>query len=203
MVTVSQGVVTASQGVNTSDPLRGSESHGPKLPGSSRAGRPPGYTSHPSETEPGVLALVGHWREEELDAHLRRLALLLGWWPYHTRYSWRSEGGFPDWILLKPPRLLIVECKRQGLWPTPPKRGRGGRWSIGQAQWLRRWSRQPGAEVYLLWPSDALGDIAVLLQDGPAPEMPCVRRTAAVLAAVEEYGDAWSTRTPTGPAGPA
>lgn len=132
-----------------------------------------------------MLALVGHWREEELDNHIRRTALLLGWWPYHTRYSWRSEGGFPDWLLLKPPRLLVVEGKRQGLWPTPPKQSGRGRWSIGQAQWLLRWSKLPGAEVLLLWPSDTLGDIARILQHGATPEMACVRRTAAVLAAAE------------------
>lgn len=169
----------------------------------SRAGCPPGYRPHPGETEPGVLALVGHWREEDLDVHIRRTALLLGYWPYHTRYSWRSEGGFPDWLLLKPPRLVVVEGKRQGLWPTPPKRGKGGRWTIGQAQWLLRWSRQPGAEVYLWWPSDSLSDIAAILQHGATGDLPCVRRTAAVLTAAEELGDGWSTRAPTGPEDPA
>src|SRR5262245_16907965 len=182
MVTVSQGLVKVSQGVNTSAGLTRSESPGRKVPGSSRAGRPPGYLPHIRETEAGILALVGHWREEDLDNHVRRTALLLNFWPYHTRYSWRSEGGFPDWLLLKPPRLLVVECKRQGLWPSPPRRGKGGRWSIGQAQWLLRWSKQPAVETYVWWPSDALADIAAILQDGPAADMPCVRRTRAVLA---------------------
>jgi hypothetical protein len=154
----------------------------------SKAGRPPGYLPHAQETEAGVLALVGHWSEDELDRHLRALALALNWWPYHTRLSLRSEGGFPDWILLKPPRLLLVECKRQGLWPTPPRLSKRGRWSIGQAQWLLRWSRQPHVEVYLAWPSDH-ADLARILQEGPDPAMPCVRRTAAVLEAAARGGN--------------
>lgn len=132
-----------------------------------------------------MLALVGHWLEDDLDRHIRNTALLLGYWPYHTRLSLRSEGGFPDWLLLRPPRLVVVEAKRQGLWPTPPKQSKRGRWSIGQAQWLLRWSRLPNAEVLLLWPSDSLGDIARILQAGPTPDMASVQRTAAVLAAAE------------------
>jgi hypothetical protein len=128
------------------------------------------------------LALVGHWLEDDLDVHLRRLALALGYFPYHTRHSLRSEGGFPDWLLLRPPRLLVVECKRQGLWPTAPRQSRRGRWSIGQAEWLRRWARQPGTEVYLLWPTDAIADVAEVLQSGPRGDMACVQRTRAALA---------------------
>lgn len=145
-------------------------------------GRPLEYQPHPGETEPGVLALVGHWLEEELDRHIRHTALALGWWPYHTRLSLRSEGGFPDWLLLKPPRLVVVEAKRQGLWPTSGRQTARGRWSIGQAQWLLRWSRQPATETFLWWPSDAVGDIARILQDGASPEMACVQRIAAILA---------------------
>lgn len=150
-------------------------------------GAPAGYVPHPSETDPGQLALFGHWSEDELDRHVRRTALLFEFWTYHTRYSLKSEGGFPDWIVLRPPRLLVVECKRQGLWLTPPRQGRRGRWGIGQAEWLRRWSRQPGTEVYLWWPTDA-PDITELLQHGPREDMACVRRTRAALEHTPEGG---------------
>ena len=152
---------------------------------------PAGYAPHPSETAEAQLAFVGHWLEGDLDVHIRRLALMLGYFPYHTRYSLKSESGFPDWLLLRPPRLVVVEAKRQGRWLTPPRVGRrGGRAGIGQAEWLRRWSCQPGTEVYLWWPTDAISDIAVILQDGPHPEMASVRRTSAALAApsTEERG---------------
>lgn len=142
-----------------------------------------------------MLALVGHWREEELDNHIRRTALLCGYFAYHTRWSVKSESGFPDWVLLKPPRLLVVEAKRQGLWPTLPKPGRGGRWRIGQTEWLARWARLPQAEVFVWWPSDSLGDIARILQAGATPEMACVRRIRAILAA-EEVGDGYAPPLP-------
>lgn len=160
------------------------------IPGISNSGRPPGYIPHVNETEPGILALVGHWLEDDLDRHIRAVALALNYWPYHTRLSLRSEGGFPDWLLLQPPRLVVVEAKRQGLWPTPPRQSKRGRWSIGQSEWLRRWSRQPATEVFLWWPSDSLHDIATILQHGADPTMACVRRTRAVLEAAEGGEDA-------------
>ncbi len=149
---------------------------------------PAGYVPHPSETDPGQLALVAGWLEEDLDVHIRRLALVLGYFPYHTRHSLRSEGGFPDWLLLRPPRLVVIEAKRQGLWLTPPRQSRRGRWSIGQAEWLRRWARQPGTECYLLWPTDAIADLAALLQAGPREDMACVHRTRAALEDAPEGG---------------
>lgn len=155
----------------------------------SRAGRPPGYAPHPSETDPGVLALVGHWLEDDLDRHIRGVALALGYWPYHTRLSLRSEGGFPDWLLLRPQRLVVVEAKRQGLWPSPARQSKRGKWSIAQAEWLYRWSQRPATEVYLWWPSDSFGDIARILQHGPDAGMASVRRTRAVLGAVEGWPD--------------
>jgi len=169
------------------------------IPGISNSGRPPGYIPHVNETEPGILALVGHWAEDELDNHIRHTALLLGYFPYHTRWSLRSEGGFPDWILLgahqtgQAPRLVVIEAKKQGLWPTPSRQSKRGRWSIGQAQWLLRWSKVPCAETYLFWPSDALADIATILQYGATADMACVRRLKAVLAAAEGGPDATPT----------
>jgi hypothetical protein len=40
-------------------------------------------------------------------------AELYGWWPYHTHDSRRSNAGFPDLVLIKPPRVLFLEVKSE------------------------------------------------------------------------------------------
>lgn len=126
--------------------------------------------------------------EADLDAHIRRTALILGYFPYHTAFSIRSEAGFPDWVLVRPDRLVFAEGKREGDGPRPGHfskgRGRARRWIVGQEEWIARlWYSSPdnGHEVYLWWPSDA-HDIATLLQHGAEPAMACVRRTAVVAS---------------------
>lgn len=135
-----------------------------------------------------------YWRmhaETDLDALVRRTALALGYFPYHTRYSIRSEAGFPDWVLVAPRRLVIAECKREGDLPRPGHFGARGRWVPGQDEWLARlWFSRPvhdglSHEVYLWWPSDGR-DIAEILQTGPRPDMPCVRRTAIIATEASE-----------------
>ncbi len=48
--------------------------------------------------------------KEWLDAVLQT-AQLFGWRTYHTFDSRRSPAGFPDLVLVRPPRLLFVELK--------------------------------------------------------------------------------------------
>jgi hypothetical protein len=57
-------------------------------------------------------------RERDFMQQVRDLARLRGWLCYHTYDSRRSEPGFPDLVLLKPPLLLFVELKRDGERPT-------------------------------------------------------------------------------------
>jgi hypothetical protein len=40
-------------------------------------------------------------------------AEIYGWWPYHTHDSRRSNAGFPDLVLIKPPRVLFLEVKSE------------------------------------------------------------------------------------------
>lgn len=40
-------------------------------------------------------------------------AELYGWWTYHTHDSRRSTAGFPDLVLVKPPRVLFLEVKSE------------------------------------------------------------------------------------------
>lgn len=79
-------------------------------------------------------------------------ALLFGWRyaharPARTSKGWRTaysgHGGFPDLVLLRPPRLLVVELKRDGARPTDE-----------QSEWLRQFAAVPCVESYTWTPSD-------------------------------------------------
>jgi hypothetical protein len=37
----------------------------------------------------------------------------LGWWWYHVADSRRSRPGFPDLVLIKPPKVIFLEVKRE------------------------------------------------------------------------------------------
>ena len=49
--------------------------------------------------------------EAELDAAIVKLCKLYGWRRYHTYRSKHSPAGFPDLVLVKPPRLIFAELK--------------------------------------------------------------------------------------------
>ena len=51
--------------------------------------------------------------EREFQAAVTELAKTCGWKVYHTYDSRRSNPGWPDLVLAKPPRLLFVELKAQ------------------------------------------------------------------------------------------
>ncbi len=70
------------------------------------------------------------------------LAKLRGWKWYHTHDSRRSQSGWPDLVLIRPPRLLIRELKREGENPTEE-----------QAWWLEA-LRRCGIDVGVWRPSD-------------------------------------------------
>ncbi len=53
------------------------------------------------------------------------LAALTGWRAYHTHNSRHSAAGFPDLVLVRPPRLIFAELKTEK-----------GRASVHQAVWL-------------------------------------------------------------------
>ena len=50
-------------------------------------------------------------REAEFQAAVIELAELQGWRCYHTHDSRRSQPGYPDLTLCRPPRLIFAECK--------------------------------------------------------------------------------------------
>jgi hypothetical protein len=53
---------------------------------------------------------------------VRDLAKTLGWQGYHTYRSDRSEPGFPDLVLMRPPLLLFRELKTDTGRLTAPQR---------------------------------------------------------------------------------
>ena len=56
--------------------------------------------------------------EKELDAAVGKLCRLYGWRRYHTYRSKHSPAGFPDLVLVKPPRLIFAELKSDDGSPT-------------------------------------------------------------------------------------
>lgn len=52
-------------------------------------------------------------KEKDLLAAVRQLARRLGWMEYHTYRSTKSPAGFPDLVLVRPPRLIFVELKTE------------------------------------------------------------------------------------------
>ena len=63
--------------------------------------------------------------EKALMQMIRGAAKLGGWLCYHTHDSRRSDPGFPDLVLVRPPDLLFVEVKAHN-----------GRVSPEQQAWL-------------------------------------------------------------------
>ena len=49
--------------------------------------------------------------EAELQETVREIAKTTGWLYYHTYRSKRSPAGFPDVVLVRPPRVIFAELK--------------------------------------------------------------------------------------------
>lgn len=82
--------------------------------------------------------------EKQLQDAVLEHARLAGWLVYHTFDSRRSTHGFPDLVLVRPPRLIFVELKTET-----------GKASDAQTLWLDRLAGCDDAcEVYLWRPSD-------------------------------------------------
>jgi hypothetical protein len=81
--------------------------------------------------------------ERELEAEVIKLCKDWGWLRYHTHRSQFSPAGFPDECLVRPPRLIFAELKRQD-----------GKLEALQERWLEALGEVPGVEVYTWRPSD-------------------------------------------------
>ncbi|GIV22170.1 MAG: hypothetical protein KatS3mg023_3921 [Armatimonadota bacterium] len=94
-------------------------------------------------------------REKEFLQAVRELAELQGWLCYHTWNSLHSPAGFPDLVLVRPPRVLFVELKVGKREPTPAQR-----------EWLNLLARCAGVEAYL-WKPEDWDEIAKILKPEP------------------------------------
>lgn len=100
--------------------------------------------------------------EAILQAKVMDLARLMGWHRAHFRTAYQpgagkwvtpmsGEKGFPDLVLVRPPRLIFAELKSDR-----------GRTTDDQDEWLSLLAQVPHIEVYLWRPRD-LEQIATIL----------------------------------------
>jgi hypothetical protein len=89
--------------------------------------------------------------EDEFLAFVLAHARWRGWLCYHTHDSRKSEPGFPDLVMVRGERLLIVELKAAN-----------GRFSDAQREWLAAFDLVPGVETCRWKPHDVPAIVAVL-----------------------------------------
>jgi hypothetical protein len=95
-----------------------------------------------------------HVSEKLLQGAVYDCARRLGYLAYHVFDARRSAPGFPDLVLIKPPRLIVAELKTEK-----------GRLSAHQEVWLHRFLQIDGVEVYLWKPSQWLsGEVEAILR---------------------------------------
>ena len=98
------------------------------------------------------VAKESEWSEADLQKHVIELAELRGWRVYHARPAQTGKGwrtpvgsdtsvGFPDLVLVRQGRLLVVELKSEK-----------GRVTPAQSEWLNA-LMVAGATVYVFKPS--------------------------------------------------
>ena len=51
--------------------------------------------------------------EKAFESQVKHLAKLFGWRYYHTWRSIHSPAGFPDTVMVRPPRLIFAELKSE------------------------------------------------------------------------------------------
>jgi hypothetical protein len=101
-----------------------------------------GHPGHPLISEK-------HWQDDVLE-----IAQLFGWRCYHTYDSRRSNPGFPDLVLVRPPVLIAAELKTER-----------GRVSPIQQAWLNELAQCHQIRTYLWRPADRDQVLAALCPD--------------------------------------
>jgi len=81
--------------------------------------------------------------EASWQATVTGAAEVFDWFVYHNPDSRRSNPGFPDLVLIRPPRVMFLELKRQT-----------GRLSPTQREVIAALEQCPGVEVHVARPSD-------------------------------------------------
>lgn len=91
--------------------------------------------------------------EAQFQKQVLQAARTFGFLSYHTRYSIGSTRGFPDLVLVKPPRVIFIELKTEA-----------GNTSSYQDEWIEQLRDCPGVECYLWRPSDLEDAIEILMR---------------------------------------
>jgi hypothetical protein len=92
--------------------------------------------------------------ESQFQATVVEAAQLGGWLIYHTHRSDRSESGFPDLVLVRPPRIIFAELKREGRGLRLGRLNKAKtRWLTGQDEWAEALAKCDGVEYYTWMPS--------------------------------------------------
>jgi|SRR5215471_14963342 len=86
------------------------------------------------------MAKITH---QQLQSWVVNAATMLNWRWYHTWISIHSAYGFPDLVLVRPPRLIFAEIKTEDDDVTE-----------AQDLWLTDLAKCPGTETYLWRPAD-------------------------------------------------
>jgi hypothetical protein len=81
--------------------------------------------------------------EKQFSRQVEQLARLMAWEIYHSWISIRSKAGFPDFVLVRPPRVLVIELKSDK-----------GLLTSSQFYWMNLFARCPGIESYVWRPED-------------------------------------------------
>ncbi len=102
--------------------------------------------------------------EAQLQRFVLELAAKLRFLPYHTHDSRKSHTGFPDLVLLRPPRLIFAELKGDSDY------GKKGP-TEDQRRWINALKLVPGVEVYVWYPRD-INDIVTILNSRGSPSWP-------------------------------
>jgi len=89
--------------------------------------------------------------EKEFLGQIKDLANLMGWAFYHPFLSKWSERGWPDVVLVRPPRMILAELKTDT-----------SKLTKYQARWLWMLRKIKGIEVYI-WRPRHLEHIAQIL----------------------------------------
>lgn len=86
---------------------------------------------------------LGKCSETELQRQIVDLAKAFKWWVYHTYDSRKSTPGFPDLVLIRPPRVIFAELKSDA-----------GRLTAEQANVLELLRQCGQVESYIWRPKD-------------------------------------------------
>ena len=92
--------------------------------------------------------------EKDFQQTVIEMALAFNWIVGFTYDSRKSRPGEPDLRMVRPPRYVVAELKREGQRLTKGRLNKKGKWQTGQDEWAEALEACPGVEYYFWHPSD-------------------------------------------------